>query len=327
MSEEKPILISDVLFKSSTIKGEVGIEVEVEGRNLPRDAGDYWSVTRDGSLRGEESFEYVLNSPIPREEVNKALAQLYSAFDKSSAVLDNSGRAGVHIHINIRDLTIKELYTFIFLYLILERPLVDFCGEDRIGNLFCLRAVDAEYLLVMLRNLVSEHNFRNVGVDNLRYSALNLTAIPKYGSLEFRAMASPVPQDKIEQWAQVLLAIKDAAKQFSNLEDTIYAVSDIGGTGFAKRVLGDSFPLITCEDWDQEVVFGMRLVQPIINNFSQKSLDEEEVRVREAIKKREAPPAVPEAENGVYPQQMAEVLRHSLLQARGEARFGRIYTI
>lgn len=324
MSEKERVLVADALFSGEKVSGEVGIEVEVEGRNLPTKAGGYWTVTRDGSLRGEEALEYVLSKPIPREEVDKALSDLYGKFESPGLVLDDSGRAGVHIHINIRDLTVSELYTFIFLYLILERPLVDFCGKERVGNLFCLRAVDAEYLLIALRQLVETHSFREVGNDNLRYAAMNLTAIRKYGSLEFRTMASPVAKEKIQAWATTLLAIKDAVKQFKSPEEVVYGVSNLGGVDFAKSVLGECFPLIACEDWDEEVVFGMRLIQPIVNNFSKENLEAAEIKWAKA---KEIPVEPPRAVHREYPRAMVDVAQAAIREARGETRFGHLNTL
>lgn len=324
MSDKEVVLVSDYLFSGEQVSGEVGIEIEVEGRNLPTSAGKYWSVTRDGSLRGEEALEYVLAKPIPREGVDKALSELYGKFASLNSIVDDSGRAGVHIHINIRDLTISELYTFIFLYLILERPLVDFCGKERVGNLFCLRAVDAEYLLIALRNLVDTHSFREVANDNLRYAAMNLTAIRKYGSLEFRAMASPVSQEKIQAWANTLLAIKDAVKQFKSPEEVVYGVSQLGGSDFAKNVLGSSFPTIYCEDWNEEVIFGMRLIQPIVNNFSKESLEKAEQQCLQTKKQVKAQQRVPN--HGDY-RHMTELLKQAIAPRRGETRFGQINAI
>lgn len=333
MSEEKKdskVTIADIHFQGQMLDGEVGIEIEVEGRRLPAQAGKFWTVTRDGSLRGEEAFEYVLTTPVTRKEVSPALTELYNRFDKSKSVLDDTGRAGVHIHINIRDLSIKELYTFLFLYLILERPLVNFCGENRVGNLFCLRAVDAEFLLVTIRTLVANHDLRSLRNDQLRYAAMNLTAIPKYGSLEFRAMASPVKQEKIEAWTNMLLAIKDAVKQFESPLAVVEGVSFFGGEDFARSILRDNLALLGEWDWNKEVVFGMRLIQPLVNNLNQEALNEIEVYWKEQKERQEAMfQPIPEAVEGrgrVYDGEVERELVRSLRAYFGDIGNGSLET-
>ncbi len=196
-------------FDNKLIAGEVGIEVELEGTGLPSKIlknglkKSYWTATTDGSLRGE-ALEYVLTSPIERAEVKEAIGQLYQELKISEAVIENSGRAGVHVHINVRELTFLQMYTFTLLYLVFEKVLVKFCGEGREGNLFCLRATDAEYLLYMLHRVIQTGSVNDLHTNELRYASINLTALRKYGSLEFRAMRSPVEAEVIETWLRCI---------------------------------------------------------------------------------------------------------------------------
>lgn len=277
MTNPDPVLIKDILFQGQAVDGEVGIEVEVEGVNLPdhlNGKNNFWTVTRDGSLRGTEAYEYVLTNPILRTNVDEALSQLYTRFQKKGSVLDDSGRAGVHIHINIRDLTLKELYNFIFLYLVFDKILVDFCGENRVGNLFCLRAEDAEYILVRLRNIMRSHNLSDTRGDVIRYASLNLTAIAKYGSLEFRSLPSPVPQEVISVWTNLLLALKDKSRTYADPREIVLGVSEMGAEWFASQVFGDKIEHLKCDDWGKEVMSGIRRIQPVVNGFNDKNYEE-----------------------------------------------------
>ncbi len=279
--------VADAFFHGEVLNGEVGIEIELEGEGLPdhMSSKTYWNVTRDGSLRGE-AFEYVLKSPIDRNLVPEALSQLYDRLSK--ATLEDSGRAGVHIHVNVRDLSIRQLYNFLLIYLVFEKNLVDFCGSDRIGNLFCLRAVDAEYLLVSIRKLLKTHDFRsNTKSDSLRYAAVNLTSILKYGSLEFRSLASPVTQETIENWVRLLLSIKDYSKEVESPTNVVLGVSEMGGEDFARCVFKENLPLLNSSDWRLDVVHGMRLIQPLANSFDSTALDEWEKAIREEKDRRE----------------------------------------
>ena len=119
-------------------EGDVGIEVEVEGNNLPH-IDEYWNVTHDGSLRGE-ALEYVFKRPLELSKAKEALDYLGHHLSKKNVSVLDSGRCGVHVHINCQKLSIVELYNFFTLNFILEDLLTAFCGESRVGNLFCLRA-------------------------------------------------------------------------------------------------------------------------------------------------------------------------------------------
>jgi hypothetical protein len=298
--------IADAFFKGDVLEGEVGIEIELEGEDLPPSVGNgkVWTVTRDGSLR-DEAFEYIFTKPVERKAVSSSLDILYGALKSSKSTLHDTGRAGVHVHVNIRDLSPRQLYNFALLYLVFEKNLVDFCGEDRVGNLFCLRALDAEFLMVTLRKLLRTHEFSLTKSDNLRYASMNLTSILKYGSLEFRAMASPVPQETIENWVKLLLRLKDFAKELESPATVVLGVSELGGADFARDVFKEDLPLLKSEDWRKDVIHGMRLIQPLANTFDSEALDKWEANFREKAEKlarlQEAEQAIREtAANGAF---------------------------
>lgn len=259
--------IADLMFGGEYLKGEVGIEIEVEGRNIPGTIGSsrnkrYWRTERDGSLRGE-SAEYVLKEPIPRSEVDAALTSLYTAFQANQAAFDDTGRAGVHVHVNVRDLNKDQVFAFILLYLVFERVLVQYCGKEREGNLFCLRAIDAEYLMCLIRKGILEDTLELFHTDDIRYASINLNALAKYGSLEFRGMRSPVEQEVVDTWTQLLLKVKDASTMYADPSTIVMGVSQAGGYEFARSVFGDLVDELECNDWGAAVMSGMRLIQPL----------------------------------------------------------------
>ncbi len=94
--------------------------------------------------------QWSMRRPVEPAEAYKALATLSHSFQENGSQIEDSGRAGVHVHVNCQELNIIQLYNFITLYLIFEDSLVKWCGPDRVGNLFCLRAKDAEWLLFNL---------------------------------------------------------------------------------------------------------------------------------------------------------------------------------
>ena len=218
-------------------KGDVGIEVEVEGENLPRPTR-LWRIEHDGSLRGE-ALEYVLRKPMAIKDACKALDYLGKQYEDNNTIVHDSVRAGVHVHINVQELTTVQLFTFITSYIILEDLLVKYCGEYREGNLFCLRMRDADFLLYMLEQTANNKRFNDLHTDILRYASMNVKSLHQYGSLEFRAMRGTRDLDVIATWAKLLLNLRNQAVKFENAADLYRFISEKGTESFLELFLGD----------------------------------------------------------------------------------------
>lgn len=231
-------------------KGQVGIEIEVEGVNLPAPPR-LWRRDEDGSLRGIESAEYVFKRPLTLAEAKTALDQLEKAYVDNESIIDDTVRAGVHVHVNVQDLSIVELYNMMTVYLILENVLIKYCGEGREGNLFCLRAMDAPYILTQLKRAARERRFRRLVDDDLRYSSMNVKALGQYGSLEFRAMRGTRDLSRILTWATLLHGLRDFAKKFTDPKDILNGFSEGDGYLFLRDAIGDN--IIHFEQWADEI--------------------------------------------------------------------------
>lgn len=235
------MLVKDVMhtLQRKLTKNDIGLEIEVEGVRLPL-LEKYWRTDRDGSLRGDESAEYVLDRPSTLEGVEHALKYLDERYKAYNSVVDDTVRAGVHVHINCQHLTTRELYNFFVLYLVLENVLIKYCGEYREGNLFCLRCQDAEFLLYTLVQAAKDKAFlMHFHSDDLRYASMNVKALGDYGSLEFRAMRSTRDLGAIMTWVKILYNLREVAKQFNNPVEIIEQVSMMGGKDFLERCLGE----------------------------------------------------------------------------------------
>lgn len=242
-------------------KGDVGIEIEVEGHRLPQ-MRKYWCNEMDGSLRGE-SREYVMEKPMSLAEAKAALDELDKAYRDHNTVVHDSVRAGVHVHVNVQALNITQLYNYMTLYLILEEILVKWCGPAREGNLFCLRAGDAEYLMYALREAIENRDFQQLVTDQLRYASMNVKALGTYGSLEFRAMRGTRDLNLIYKWAEVLVHLREEAKKFTDPTDIINGFSE-GEIGyFLERVLGEHADTFKCEGYERMLKEGMRRAQDL----------------------------------------------------------------
>ncbi len=250
-------------------EGDLGIEIEVEGKNLPN-MTKYWRNEHDGSLRGEENKEYVLRTPGSLEEVKKALDYLEAQWVKNNTRIDDTVRAGVHVHVNCQKLTMVELYNFFTVYLIVEELLIKYCGKYREGNLFCLRAKDADYILSAIRTAAQQKSFRNnFHTDTLRYAAMNVKALGDYGSLEFRSMRSTRDLNVVYKWAEILLGLREVSKTFESPQHIVESFSFDGPDVFLKKVFGENLPLLTdgVDNIHERLYSGVRLAQDIAYNI------------------------------------------------------------
>lgn len=258
----------DILRDEAPIKqvaGDLGIEVEMEGKKLPMVNGNGWNTTRDGSLRGEESFEYVFSSPAAYQVAESRLRYLWRQFTNNEAVLDPGNTASVHVHLNMQHVDEDTLFKTMVIYLILENALVKWCGETREGNLFCLRARDAEYLIDQLEMSARTGVLLNLGTDKLRYAAMNVKALWNYGSLEFRAMRGLKEYEPILQWAKMLVAIREAAGLYRNCSDIVENFSGEGHEAFVRSIFNEDVfnEVFSYEGWEDDITEGMRRCQCI----------------------------------------------------------------
>lgn len=257
-------------------RGDVGVEIEVEGRNLPL-AALFWRNDVDGSLRGVESREYVLKTPSSMIDLKKALEYLDKLYTESNTVVDDSVRTGVHIHINCQRLTLTQLATFMTVYLVLENVLVSWCGEHRDGNLFCLKTEDAEFSLFRIIEAFKGgcgKFFRMFKDDEIRYSSMNVKALADYGSLEFRAMRGTRDLSVIYFWAGTILNLRNFSMGYEDPKAVISKLSEMGIDRFARLALGDNYRYFLREGFEDRLIDGMHNAQDLAYCRSWNDLDQ-----------------------------------------------------
>src|SRR3990167_3371612 len=244
--------------------GEIGIEIEVEGKNLYTGKMDYWKPTHDGSLRGNEALEYILSSPIKRKEIPKVLKYIKEIWTKFDCNIDDrSPRTSVHIHVNVQELSFTNIISYFCLYSIFEDILVKFCGPDREGNLFCLRLKDADYILDHLVKIIKAERLDWLNSNTIRYASINMSAIAKYGSIEFRAMRGTTNIKLIQTWIYMLLRLKDQALMFEKPSDIVTTLSQKGETQFLSSIMGEYAKELYVPGMNSSIRNGARRIQEI----------------------------------------------------------------
>lgn len=200
--------------------GLFGVEIEIEGDvGLPRgDAIGEWRIERDGSLKGAgDNFEYVLKVPKDLAETEAAVTNLYDNIKKSGSKVNYSMRAGIHVHVNVQQMTVRQMFTFMTLYYALEDIILTQFGEDRVGNLFCLSMTRAESVNDYIQMALEKESFDPLYHNNgYKYSAMNLECICRYGSLEFRAMQTPTTAEPVIAWLNQLYKLLEFSKGFKD---------------------------------------------------------------------------------------------------------------
>lgn len=200
--------------------GDIGIELEAEGY-ISNINSLYWYTESDGSLRNG-GREYVLRGPLAYSQVAKALAN-WTNLTKEFRFTDTH-RTSCHVHINVRDLTIRQIYAIIGGYYLLDQVLTETCDISRHGNLFCLDFSSTPMMAHFVNKDLQERKYGilfNVATSRLRYGALNLNALGKFGSLEFRQKEGIYQEKEIQEWVDTLYQMVHTLADFGDPKEVL----------------------------------------------------------------------------------------------------------
>lgn len=203
---------SDILVTTDN----VGIEVELENLTDGLDYRmKYWRTTTDGSLR-DNGLEFIFKQPMGGVDVVNAAHELTDFIKKHEIPIQLSERTSVHVHLDVRDLNVEQMFNLIVAYAFVERVMMRYCGEERMKNNFCipLYELGSTAFINRISHLKDEHEFQryaNTFVENERYTAFNLNAMLSYGSIEFRGYHGTYDAEEILRWVNVILSLKKFA--------------------------------------------------------------------------------------------------------------------
>ncbi len=275
-----PGLNIGAIMRTRKVTGDIGIEIEVEGKNLPKVSGGpfgsfkqelippQWAYHHDGSLRGLENAEYVLKKPIKFSEVKYAIDTLWDMFAKAGSKLDDSNRTSIHIHLNAQSWHLNRVCAFAALYFSLEELLTEWCGDHRVGNLFCLRAKDAPGIVSKLKDFIVTDGQYPLS-EGLHYGGLNVHALCKYGSLEIRALRGCTDPNTIMDWVAILQKLYDLSGEYKDPRAICENFSGEGPMAYLFTALGPKAQVIKDGvKWDNQRIMeslyeGIRLAQDL----------------------------------------------------------------
>lgn len=213
----------------------VGIEVETEatipysyrevlGSSYHAERKEFtlanvWAAKEDGSLRNY-GIEYI-SSPIKtyKPHVKALVDKLLTV----PTLMKECPRAGIHVHVNVTDMTQSNIWTMACIFWTLENALVEWCGESRVGNNFCLRLKDATRVVGASVNAIrsvfvgtERDSFVSFHPNTHKYASLNLATVARLGTLEFRSLDGNLDSDRVNNWTEQLLLLRELAFKFED---------------------------------------------------------------------------------------------------------------
>lgn len=210
-STDLPAPSYDLVFPVDTLNRHVGVEIEVEQcgpMNYPMMM--YWSIERDGSLRGDDAREFKTVFPCTCYDAMLALGEFFSLVEMrrkvKKSLFNFNERTSIHVHVDVRDLTEAQIKAATKLYMIFERSFFDLIGRERRHNIFCIPVSESNLVVAKRR----EKGFYR---DWDKYCALNLAPINNFGTIEFRGMAGNDNQKLIEAWVLIVASLVEYAAQ------------------------------------------------------------------------------------------------------------------
>lgn len=244
-----------------------GLECETEGRGLPDTAPQTWNAVHDGSLR--DGMEYVTAGTVTPENVSKELNKLHKYIRESNGEVKYSFRCSTHVHCNVTDLTEWQTMNCIFSYMLFENVFMNFVDKSRVGNRFCLRFQDAQQLTTQVCRMIEKikiveaegsnmgmvHVMANLRQENLKYAALNLFTLKKYGTLEFRALEGTNDVAKINNWCIAIANWRKNAEEYANPRELFNAFME-DPEAMAMKIFGHAQEQFLKPGWKDQVEEG-----------------------------------------------------------------------
>jgi hypothetical protein len=271
------------------VKGEkFGIELELEGRNVALQdvATKGWNRHHEPSLRGE-SIEYTTAGAKSFEETVKLVDDLFKKLKENGVALNDSVRAGTHVHLNFSDQPVKNVINFFALFTLLEEILQYYSGEDRKGNLHCVSTREAEGVVGIVADAIAKGSLDRFSGDRYKYAACNLSSLYKFGTVEIRTMRAAQSAGQINTWVDILNDMYVYSLAMISPAELIKDLSHLGAEALMKKIfklanyneLMKFFP--APQNLHYSLMEGARIIQVFAYGF------EEDFTAKVEIKKKE----------------------------------------
>lgn len=207
-----------------------GLEIEAEqlpNTVMPESYFPFWNRIKDGSLRN--GHEYVLAMPLKGDTLAQSIHELFA----NNTKFERSATGSTHIHLDMFEegvrqdivkLMIMLMYTFEGAIFAIADRAREWCGYTN-------KLTSApEILIAAVLNASENDDYMEfaalcqdrIGRDQLgRYYGINVMALAKYGSLEFRYFPTATSAEELVDWIILCQSFKLAAIELGTMEKFI----------------------------------------------------------------------------------------------------------
>jgi len=235
-----------------------GIEIEVEGMD-DVSPPPKWNMTTDGSLRNN-GLEFITRNGFSGMDLERALNNVDKFFERNPPAL--SERCSTHIHVDVRDMTSKQVLNFLCLGVMVEHVLFSLFGNTRTANTFCLSTdCGTTNFGNIVECLTDDGNCPVIGRSWSKYAAIGLKRIRDLGTVEFRMFKTILTKDEYVRVLNTLFSMKQAAMEMENPQQLV----DTKLTQGMSYIFRAHFPEVAySEDYERLVDMGVETLNDII---------------------------------------------------------------
>lgn len=214
----------------------MGIEVELERMGNPGAefapatlVEPYWRSEHDGSLRN--GTEYVLDEPLAGTQLATAIHRLYT---HNGFKRHPYGSTHIHLDMCEQDTDLNVFQALCMLVYLTEDaifqiadPAREWCGFTNKLTTAPERFLSSMFHPEVLVEGSKAQSFLYQTTDrHERYYGLNIAALQKYGSIEFRYFPTAESADELISWTCLVQSYKKAAKELGGLQAVRRVIED-----------------------------------------------------------------------------------------------------
>lgn len=282
-------------YRFADPKALIGIEVEVENvlhidPNIPL---GFWEIAEDGSLRNNgREFKTVA---LPMRYAQHALTQLSNGLNAS---VDFSVRTSVHVHQDVRGMTLNQLICLLLTYTTVESLLFKFAGNNRRNSIYCVPLRETDLMDRWSSHQVMVKQLRQINANWHKYSALNLLPIATFGTVEYRHMPGTLDIKRLLIWLDLIAHLKIFAYKL-DYDELTNMVCDLNTNSeylhFVEKVFGNLTEHLDTKTLQQDMEKNVYLVKNacIANDFHSK-VTSAKMHPESALGRRWAPKSMEE---------------------------------
>ncbi len=219
-----------------------GVELEIESVSSSGDLQDFeWvEIDKDDSLRNNGLEFKILPSTFKEAIARFKLVHANLKLGKEPY----THRTSTHVHVNVGNFTAIQLKQFVLLYAACEQLFLDYVGEERQHNIFCVPLCHTN-----VPSLYS-HDAETMTASWSKYAAFNILPVRTLGTVEFRHLYGTADVEIFTHW---LGAIKDLYTYIEQ-RPSLLVIKEMSNIQRTLRMIREATPLLSNVYSDLELI-------------------------------------------------------------------------